>query len=122
MREIDPDVWVKHAERAVKGAIDFRVNTGAERVGIVLTDVRQANEVAWCRENGFTLIRVTAPDEVRIARAIEAGDSFVENDLVHSTELAIDGFEVDYEIVNDGSVDDLKAQVDAIVADIKEAR
>jgi dephospho-CoA kinase len=122
MREIDPDVWVKHAERAVKGAIDFRVNTGAERVGIVLTDVRQANEVAWCRENGFTLIRVTALDEVRIARAIEAGDDFTVHDLAHETELAIDGFVVDYEIVNDGSVDDLKAQVDAIVADIKEAR
>jgi dephospho-CoA kinase len=115
MREIDGEVWIKHAEQAVKGAIDFRVSMGAERVGIVLTDVRQANEVAWCRANGFTLIRVTAPDEVRIARAIEAGDSFVENDLVHSTELAIDGFSVDYEIVNDGTVDDLKRQVDAIL-------
>jgi dephospho-CoA kinase len=118
MREIDPDVWIKHAERAVQGAIDFRVNTGAERVGIVLTDVRQENEVAWCRKNGFTLIRVTAPDEVRIARAIEAGDSFVENDLVHSTELAIDGFEVDAEIVNDGSVDDLKRKIDEIMGAI----
>jgi dephospho-CoA kinase len=121
MREIDPDVWVKHAERAVQGALDFRVNTGAERVGIVLTDVRQANEVAWCRENGFTLIRVTAPDEVRIARAIEAGDDFTVHDLAHETELAIDGFEVDYEIVNDGSVDELKAKVDEIIAIIKEA-
>jgi dephospho-CoA kinase len=116
MREIDPDVWIKHAERAVQGAIDFRVNTGAERVGIVLTDIRQQNEVDWCRANGFTLIRVTAPDEVRIARAIEAGDSFVENDLVHSTELAIDGFAVDYTVTNDGTVDELKAQIDAIIA------
>jgi hypothetical protein len=115
MREIDPDVWVKHAERAVKGALDFRVNTGAERVGIVLTDVRQANEVAWCRANGFTLIRVTAPDEVRIARAIAAGDDFTVHDLAHETELSIDGFEVDAEIVNDGSVDDLKAKVDEIM-------
>jgi dephospho-CoA kinase len=115
MREIDADVWVKHAERSVQGAIDFRVNTGAERVGIVLTDVRQANEVAWCRANGFTLIRVTAPDEVRIARAIEAGDDFTVHDLAHETELAIDGFAVDYEIVNDGSVDDLKAKIDAIL-------
>jgi dephospho-CoA kinase len=118
MREIDPDVWIKHAERAVNGAIDFRVNTGAERVGIVLTDVRQQNEVAWCRENGFTLIRVTAPDEVRIARAIEAGDDFTVHDLAHETELAIDGFAVDYEIVNDGSVDDLKRQVDAIITQV----
>jgi dephospho-CoA kinase len=115
MREIDPDVWIKHAERSVNGTIDFRVNTGHERVGIVITDVRQQNEVDWCRANGFTLIRVTAPDEVRIARAVAAGDDFTVHDLAHETELAIDGFAVDYEIVNDGSVDDLKAQIDEIL-------
>jgi dephospho-CoA kinase len=118
MREIDPDVWIKHAERAVNGTIDFRVNTGAERIGIVITDVRQQNEVAWCRENGFTLIRVTAPDEVRIARAIEAGDDFSVHDLAHETELAIDGFTVDYEIVNDGLVAELQEQVDDILEEI----
>jgi dephospho-CoA kinase len=118
MRVIDPDVWIKHAERAVNGAIDFRVNTGAERVGVVITDLRQPNEYEWARANGFTIIRVTAPDEVRIGRAIAAGDDFCENDLEHETEKAIDGFEVDYEIVNDGDIDDLKAQVDAIMAEI----
>ena len=114
-QEFDEDVWIKHAERAVKGAIDFRVNTGAERIGIVITDVRQQNEVDWCRRNGFTLIRVTAPDEVRIARAIEAGDDFTVHDLVHSTELAIDGFECDYTVVNNETVDDLKRKIDEIL-------
>jgi dephospho-CoA kinase len=115
MREIDPQVWVRHVERKVNGIIDFRVNTGAERVGIVLTDVRQQNEVDWCRHNAVTLIRVTAPDEMRIARAIEAGDDFTVHDLAHETELAIDSFEVDAEIVNDGSVDDLKRKIDEIM-------
>jgi dephospho-CoA kinase len=115
MRQIEPDVWIKHAERAVKGAIDFRVNTGAERVGVVISDVRQQNEVDWCRENGFTLIRVTAPDEDRIARAIAAGDDFTAHDLTHETEMAIDGFVVDYEVTNDGSVDDLKRKIDEIM-------
>jgi dephospho-CoA kinase len=115
MREIDPEIWIKHAERAVKGAIDFRVNTGADKVGVVVTDVRQQNEVDWCRENGFTLIRVTAPDEVRIGRAIAAGDDFNIHDLTHETELAIDGFAVDYEIINDGSVDELKRKIDEIM-------
>jgi dephospho-CoA kinase len=118
MREIDADVWIKHAERAVNGAIDFRVNTGAERAGVVITDVRQSNEVAWCRQNGFTIIRVTAPDEVRIGRAIAAGDNFCENDLEHETEKAIDSFSVDYEIVNDGSVDNLKAKVDEVINEV----
>ena len=116
MREIDPNVWVKHAERAVNGAIDFRVNTGAERVGVVITDLRQQNEYEWARANGFTIIRVTAPDDVRIGRAVAANDDFTLHDLTHETELAIDGFAVDYEIVNDGSVDDLKAKVDAIMS------
>jgi dephospho-CoA kinase len=118
MREIDSEVWIKHAEQAVKGAIDFRVNTGAEKVGVVITDVRQQNEVDWCRSNGFTLIRVTAPDEDRIARAIAAGDDFNENDLEHETEQAIDSFEVDHEVTNAGTVDDLKAQIDAILSQI----
>ena len=118
MREIEPDVWIKHVERKVNGVIDFRVNTGAERVGIVVTDLRQQNEVDWCRANGFTLIRVTAPDDVRIARAIKAGDNFSENDLEHVTESAIDRFDCDFEIYNEGTVEELQAQVDAIIAQI----
>jgi dephospho-CoA kinase len=115
MRELDEDVWIKHVDRAIKGHIDFRISMGADQIGIVLTDVRQQNEVDWCRENGFTIIRVTAPDDVRIARAIEAGDDFTVHDLAHETELAIDGFAVDYEIQNDGTVEELKAQIDDIL-------
>ncbi|MDR7001585.1 AAA family ATPase [Neobacillus niacini] len=118
MRSIDENVWIRHAERKVAGTIDFRVNTGHDRVGIVLTDVRQQNEVDWCWRNGFTLIRVTAQDEVRIARAIEAGDDFNENDLEHITESAIDGFAVDYSVSNDGSVGDLQDKIDEIMGAI----
>jgi dephospho-CoA kinase len=120
MREIDPQVWIKHAEQAVKGAIDFRVNTGAEKVGVVITDLRQQNEVDWCRANGFTLIRVMAPDEDRIWRAKLAGDDFTEADLEHETESHIDGFEVDFTIYNDGTVDELKEQIEEIITKLEE--
>jgi dephospho-CoA kinase len=119
MRQIEPDVWIKHADRAVKGAIDYNVNTGAEKVGVVITDLRQPNEYEWARNNGFTIIRVTAPDEDRLFRAKLAGDDFNEADLAHETESHIDGFAVDYEIVNDGSVDELKEQVDTILAGMR---
>lgn len=115
MRQIDEDVWIKHAEQAVKGAIDFRVGIGETHVGVVITDLRQPNEYEWCRNNGFTLIRVTAPDDDRLLRAKLAGDSFTEADLDHETESHIDGFTVDYEVINDGSVDDLKRKVDEIM-------
>jgi dephospho-CoA kinase len=115
MRQIEPDVWIKHAERAVKGAIDFNVHTGAEKVGVVISDLRQPNEYEWARANGFTIIRVTAPDEDRLLRAKLAGDDFNEADLEHETESHIDSFDCDYEIVNDGSVDDLKRKVGEIM-------
>ena len=116
MRELfGDDIWIKHAERKINGIIDFRVNTNADRIGIVISDLRQPNELEWARANGFTIIRVTAPDEVRIARAIQANDDFSVHDLAHETELAIDGFDVDYEIVNDGMVDDLKRKIDEIL-------
>jgi dephospho-CoA kinase len=93
---------------------------GADQIGIVLTDVRQQNEVDWCRTEGFTIIRVTAPDEVRIGRAIKAGDDFTVHDLTHSTELEIDNFDVDYEISNDGTVADLQTKIDAIITKINQ--
>jgi dephospho-CoA kinase len=122
MRQIEPDVWIKHAERAVNGAIDFNVNTGADKVGVVITDLRQPNEYEWARANGYTIIRVTAPDEDRLFRAKLAGDDFNEADLEHETESHIDGFTVDFEIINDGSVDELKRKIDEVLAKIKEAR
>lgn len=119
MREIEPDVWIKHAERAVKGAVDFRTGSGESQVGVVITDLRQPNEYEWARANGFTIIRVTAPDEDRLLRAKLAGDSFTEADLEHETESHIDGFAVDYEIENGGSVDDLKRRIDEIMEAIQ---
>jgi dephospho-CoA kinase len=118
MREIDPDVWIKHAEMAVKGTIDFRVSMGEEAIGIVITDLRQPNEYEWARANGYTIIRVTAPDEVRIGRAIKAGDDFNVHDLAHSTELEVDNFDVDYTVENNGTVDELKAKIDAVLEEI----
>jgi dephospho-CoA kinase len=118
MRQIEPDVWIKHAERAVNGAIDFNVNTGAEKVGVVITDLRQPNEYEWCRNNGYTIIRVSAPDEDRVFRAKLAGDDFTEDDLEHETESHIDSFDCDCAIHNDGTVDELKAQIDTVLAQI----
>jgi dephospho-CoA kinase len=119
MRQIEPDVWIKHAERAVKGAIDFNVNTGAEKVGVVITDLRQPNEYEWARNNGFTIIRVTAPDNDRVFRAKLAGDDFTEADLEHEKESHVDGFAVHYEIHNDGTVDELKARMDDLLTHIQ---
>lgn len=118
MRMLDKNVWVSHVERQIGHMIEFHVNQGATDIGVVITDLRQQNEYEWAKENGFTIIRVSAPDELRIERAKMAGDDFSEADLTHETEQAIEGFKVDYEIVNDGTVEDLRAKVEEIIAEI----
>lgn len=117
MREMDPDVWIRHVDRKVKALIDVHA-PHKDRVGIVITDLRQPNEYAWAKHNGFSIVRVSAPDDVRIGRALEAGDDFTIHDLAHPTEIALNSFEVDYQIVNDGTVEELKRQVDEMMAEI----
>ena len=112
MREYDPDVWIKHVARRVGWALESR-----KTQGIVISDARQPNEIEWCRANGFVIVRVTASDDVRIARAERNGDVFTYDDLTHPTEQYIDSFEVDAEIRNDGSYDELVAEVDRVLAE-----
>jgi len=114
MREIDEDVWIKQAEQTMRVYENLRSTKG-----VVIDDLRQPNEYEWTRANGFIIIRVEASEDLRLKRAEQAGDSFSEEDLAHDTEQHAEGFSVDYTIVNDGDLDDLKRQVDEIMSEIK---
>ncbi|MEW9697974.1 adenylate kinase [Paenibacillus sp. SI8] len=128
MRERDPDVWVRKCfdkiseYRVLKERADaYRlISLGRFSVSfrVVISDLRQQNEYARCRYEGFVIIRVAAPEGVRINRAIQSVDTFKLVDLHHETESHVNTFAVDYEIVNDGSVEDLYAKVDAIMAEV----
>lgn len=112
MRELcGDDIWIRHTERKIN-------ESGSLSSGIVVTDLRQPNEYEWARANGFTIVRVTAPDELRLARAKKAGDDFTEADLAHDTEQWVDKFDVDFEVVNDGTLGELYAKVDDVMAKI----
>lgn len=117
LREIDPDIWVRHAERKVNAIINVNAQF-EDHIGIVISDLRQPNEFDWAIESGFTIAKVTAPVGKRLVRAKAAGDSFTEADLAHETESHIEGFAADYEIANDGTVDDLWAKVDEMIGAI----
>ena len=111
MREhFDANVWIRHVEYRVKALEKLR-----NVRGIVIEDLRQPNEYEWARANGFVIVRVSAPDELRLERARLAGDNFTEADLAHETEQWVDGFEVDFEIMNDGTFGELKAKVDEMI-------
>ncbi|NOU98462.1 adenylate kinase [Paenibacillus sp. LMG 31457] len=130
MRQRDPDVWV----RKCFASIDFRrsdnaaLNSSLKRYSkrpnlsvpfhAVITDLRQPNEYERCRVEGYVIIRVKAPEDVRINRAIESADTFNLADLRHDTEAHVDTFAVDYEIDNDGTLAELYAQIDAIMTKV----
>ena len=113
MRQLDEDIWIRHVEQAIEADKLF-----PHYKGVVIDDLRQPNEYEWAKANGFTIIRVNADEGDRIQRAERAGDSFSADDLAHDTEQHVDGFSVDYTIVNDGSLSDLKRQVDEIMNEI----
>lgn len=113
-RKYDEHVWTRKcfttitefAQQAKEGGNPFRA---------VISDLRLPSEYERCRAEGFVIIRVTAPDGIRIHRAIESGDKFTYTDLVHETESHVDSFDVDHEIVNDGTLADLHAKIDSIM-------
>jgi|GEM_PF-1539845 len=124
-RSFGADVWVNDCFRRMKereGALrslDAQAGMwGATIFRPVITDLRQPNEYERCRAEGYVIIRVTAPEEIRLERARQAGDAFTAEDLVHETEQHIAGFAVDYEVDNSGSLAELYASVDAVMGSL----
>lgn len=121
-RSIDEDVWIKNCLypileeiKAIKEFTDSGLITEKHLLRYVISDLRQPNEYKALREHGFTIIRINASDDVRIARMKREGDVFTPESLDHETERYVDTFDVDYEIWNDESLRQLYEQVDAIM-------
>src|SRR5699024_1130052 len=115
LRELDEDVWVRQLAVTV-GVYESLYVTN----GIVIDDLHQPNDYEWSKDNGFTIIRINANEDTRLARASAAGDDFTTDDLRHETELHIDDFEADYDIWNDDDVSlaELERNIDEILSEI----
>jgi hypothetical protein len=107
VRKYDPDVWVNYLFK--------RVNQLDPETNIVVTDVRQPNEVNALREKGFVIIKVEADEEIRLERARVKDDYFTLEDLNHETETAVDTLDVDFTLFNNLGFEDLYQTVDFIV-------
>jgi len=113
---IDENVWIDATMRKVDEYLAHNQCNAPLRV--LIEDVRQQNEYDRLKREGFVFVRITAPDELRLERARKVGDDFTEADLAHETETFVDSFEVDYEVANDGTVDELCAKIDRILAEV----
>ena len=115
LREVDPYVWIDYTIHNVRATESLLEALGvADKTDIIITDLRQPNEYEVLREEGFTIIRVSAPESARKQRARARGDDFTEQDLIHETESHIDDFEVDYEIINNGTLEELAKEVERV--------
>lgn len=121
MRERDPDVWVRkclgNIANTERHGSDYR-RWARRPFRAVCTDVRQLNEFTALQSAGYVLIRVEASDGLRIERAVNSGDTFNYADLAHGTETALDGHLADFTVTNDGTLAELYAQIDEIIAEL----
>jgi hypothetical protein len=102
LRQDDPDYWVRClALRA--GLVDGR-QPASDR--IVISDVRYRNEASWIRSRGGRIVRVLR---------------HVDPVADHESERQVDHMAADLSICNNGTLDDLRAQV-AQVLSLLEAR
>jgi len=107
------DVWVDYLFRRIKAHDNLRC---CRESRVLITDIRKPAEYERARAEGFKILRITAPYETRFDRAKRRGDKFKAADMDHPTETALDHFEVDYEVANDGTLDDLYARLDENMA------
>lgn len=87
---VDPDAWVRATMRRVEPGRDFAI-----------TDVRFPNEAQAVRDAGGAVVRVVRP-------GVEAVNA-------HISETALDGWDFDYTLLNDGSLDELAQSVSLLL-------
>lgn len=99
-RAYDPEMWLRRlAERMARDA--------APR--IVVDDVRLAREVTFLESQGFTVVRILRPaDRISTLTSDERAR--------HETETELDDVPVDATIDNRGTLEELYAAVDRLVA------
>lgn len=110
LRQLDENVWVK--------ALHRKRQYGHLFCNELITDLRQPNEVKYCIDHGFKIIKVVADEEIRKQRAFHAGDNWEDSQLQHPTELAVDCIVPDYQIQNNGTMDELVEKVIAVYQQI----
>ncbi|UKL30047.1 AAA family ATPase protein [Bacillus phage PK2] len=107
------DVWVNYLFREMLyQGIDPVVDN------VVITDLRQPHEYEKLLESGFTIVRVNTKPHIRRRRMEAKGEFVSDEQFNHSTEKHIREFEVDFELDNNGTPDQLFDQVEVMLTNI----
>lgn len=115
LRQFHENVWVDRAMERVNKVIRW-----APESHIIIKDVRQPNEYYALKEAGFTIIRVEADTELRVARSLSSNDTFNVEHLYHETEHILDDFEVDFTITNNSTLEELTHTTETLLLELLE--
>ena len=121
MCEIDPNVWVNKLEKNIQNIEHFMQlypHNLPTSFKVVITDLRKPIEYKWAVRNNYVIIRINADEDTRLQRMQQAGDVFTEDTFNHVSERHIDGYNVHYDIDNNGTIDELNTQIDKVLQDI----
>lgn len=105
LTNIDPSIFLRAALRDV-----------VADEGFVIDALRFEQDLVIARELGCVVIRVRADDATRVRRLQARGQSFVlDVDGRHRSEVELDAVPVDYEIVNQGQLSELRARLTSLL-------
>lgn len=109
MRKLDEDVWTN--------VVKHKINN-SKRENILVAGTRQQNEYQMLRKEGFKFIKITADEDIRIERCKNLNDTFDVSTMHNETEKILDSFRIDYEVVNNGNIEEFKKSLDNVLDQI----
>jgi hypothetical protein len=116
VREIEPDTWVDLLIATRRGdPRELMQHPPPGAPPCVVDDARFENEWYGLKAEGFTIVRIAAPRAFRIDRLKSNGKWQDEEQLEHSSEIAVDHLKADYTIRNDGPQTDLYDELVEVV-------
>ena len=106
LRKHQDDIWIKQAIAKVSGYNN------------VITDCRRVNEFIAFKALGFKAVYVDAPESIRVARLQQRDHEYSASSANHECEGEIGGLRnlCDAVVVNDGTLEDLRVEVDLALA------
>lgn len=110
---LDKNVWVNFL---FKEMLYHDIDPVTDNV--VITDLRQPHEYEKLVESGFIIVRVVCDDEIRKNRIILAGETYDPVAFKHETEQHVRDFEVDFELDNNGTEEELIQQIENMILNI----
>jgi hypothetical protein len=113
-RSFHDDIWIASLENKLRNSKD----------NVVISDCRFPNEIKSIKDAGGIIVwvkRGELPEWYNIAVEANQGNNVAANDLkmkkIHASETAWVGTEFDFEINNDGTIEELFSRVKSLAED-----